>query len=195
MRNRKGFPRFHFRWQNRYLSASQSELSSQQLWVSTIQAAGVLYFGFWRPARAKSHLERGISWIRFSYILGAAVSAMGHVYVLYKLATSDSPLSTIRRLYVPSILTEFPPDLTLVDGPRLFLQFDLIIIALSSLSWAYILVSRLSFNKTTMNTALLAELLVGFLLLGAGATVSLALLWREDELKRHRDNQTKKEKS
>lgn len=163
-------------------------------WVSAIQTAGVLYFGIWRPSRANSSLGKGISWVRFSYILGTAVSATGHIYVLYKLATSEDSLSAVRRLYVPNILTGFTPDLKLVDGPWLFLQFDLIIIALSSLSWAYILVSRLYFGKTVANVFLLAEFLVGFLLLGAGATVSLALLWREDELQRYRERQAEKQK-
>lgn len=131
-------------------------------------------------------------------MLAALSSTIGHVYTFSKVLSGGKGHEfNFVRLYVPKTITGIREGNILVDGPWEFLQWDLIIIALSSLSWAYILLVWLierpgngSKGKAAgiggrLGLALL--FLVGFVVIGAGGTVSLALWWREGELKRRRE--------
>ena len=77
-------------------------------------------------------------------------------------------------------------DYRLVSGPWLFLQYDLIIIALSSLSWAYVLVKDLVHDIPLATIAIPLILAAFGLVLGPGTTVSLTLFWREGVLQQER---------
>jgi hypothetical protein len=134
--------------------------------------------------------ENTSTWIRFSYLVAALSSTTGHIYAVGKIATSSDPKMSLIATYVPKTFTGSSDGLTLVDGPWLFLQYDLIIIALSSLSWAYILVSDLSSSRNRWELPRICLFVLGFVVLGAGGTVSFALLWREGELQRRRDVET-----
>ena len=97
--------------------------------------------------------------------------------------SSSDPALNFARLYLPSI-SQGPAgvDVATARGSWLFLQFDLIIIALSSLSWAYFLTSGLIANNKSSHVALLMVFALGGVVIGPGATVSLALFWRESVL-------------
>lgn len=155
------------------------------LWVSLVQAGSIFFIKRLNSKTEKVSEDASSSWIRFSYLFAALSSATGHVYVAFRIATSNDSGMSLLRMYVPKTFTGIRDELKLVDGPWLFLQYDLIIISLSSLSWAYILVSRLSADKKPL-VPLSLIFLLGFIGIGAGATVSLALYWREFELQQRR---------
>lgn len=90
-------------------------------------------------------------------------------------------------MYVPFVRTGGAGDAEkLLRGPWLFLQFDLIIIALASLSWVYLLLCDLVGGQKLSGSRLVLALLTSLVLLGPGATVSLALFWREGLLEQLR---------
>ena len=153
------------------------------LWVSIFQQAIVAVLA----RRAKPEERKGQRCVQISYLLAAASSAIGHLYVISYMSTSADSLQRLVRMYVP-FLWSGPSQTTdiLVHGPWLFLQYDLIIISLSSLSWGYSLLRRVRFDGAPTRSSLLAALLFGTLTIGPGATVSLALLWREMQLRRLR---------
>lgn len=154
------------------------------LWVSMIQQLVVALL----CRHAKSDERKSYRWARFSFLLAAASSAIGHLYVKTVILTSTDWIHRFTRMYVP-FLSKGPSETTdiLVHGPWLFLQYDLIIISLSSLSWGYSLVRRLRPNGAPTRLTLVAYLLLGTLTIGPGATVSLLLFWRERQLQRLRD--------
>ena len=137
------------------------------------------------PRHAKNDERKPYRRVRVCFLLAAASSAFGHLYVKTVILTSGNCVHRVIRMYVPSLSTG-PPNTTniLVRGSWLFLQYDLIIISLSSLSWAYLLIRRLGYDKAPSRFSLVAYLLLGTLTIGPGATVSLALLWREEHLQR-----------
>lgn len=87
---------------------------------------------------------------------------------------------------MPKDLSGIREGTTLVDGPWLFLQYDLIIIALSSISWAFLLVRQLLGPREMSTVRLALVFLLGHVVIGPGATVSLALYWREVKLEQNR---------
>lgn len=94
-------------------------------------------------------------------------------------------------MYVPFVRTGGAGDADkLFSGPWLFLQFDLIIIALASLSWVYLLLADLVDDQKLSRSMLVLALLTSLIVLGAGATVSVALFRREGLLEQLR-KQTK----
>lgn len=171
--------------------ARRSPLSQQQilamwqpdpLWVSLIQQ--LLVAVLWRTT---TDSKRSYCWVRSSYLLAAASSALGHLYVMAMIFRSVGTNLDFTRMYVPFLWAgpSQTPDI-LVRGPWLFLQYDFIIISLSSLSWAYLLVRRFLSGGTLSALSLGLILGSGALTVGPGATVSLALFWREGELYRVR---------
>ena len=151
------------------------------LWVSIIQRLLVATL----CRRATTDTQRSYRWVRSSYLIAAASSALGHVYVMVHIFTSIGPKLDFVQMYVPFLWAGLSqtPDI-LVSGPWLFLQYDLMIISLSSLSWAYLLVGRLLPGGMLSMLRLVAILGSGALMVGPGAAVSLALFWREGELHR-----------
>lgn len=123
---------------------------------------------------------RAHHWICASYLLAATSSALGHLYVMSKIATSENHAVDIVRMYVPFLFTG--PSGTsdiLVRGPWLFLQYDFIIISLSSLSWAFLVLGPI-YPKWHISAVTLAlAMLISSVIIGPGGTVSIALLIRE----------------
>ncbi|KAI0114569.1 hypothetical protein F4776DRAFT_638043 [Hypoxylon sp. NC0597] len=148
------------------------------IWVSLIQT------GIIAATRSTVSRDNGTSiaqkWTGISYLLAALSSALGHLYTMGSVLTKPNPIATLTRMYVPFPFSG-PAGATDIFtlGPWLFLQYDLIIISLSSLSWAYIMLARASNGKGLSHGSLALIMLVGSLTIGPGATVSLALLARE----------------
>ena len=168
------------------------------LWVSwIIQLALLWYEGVKRPTPSRSSPWNScISSRRVcgAYLLAGIVSTSGHLYT--KITAVLDPQLRLWEMYVPggwsgpSSRVSGTEDI-LIRGPWLFLQWDLIIISVSSLSWVFVLLER-AFREDkkrsprlwTMQVGLL--LLVGSVVVGPGATVSFALIAREAELERSR---------
>ncbi|KXJ87199.1 hypothetical protein Micbo1qcDRAFT_124939 [Microdochium bolleyi] len=173
-------------WLPRASQAHQMVLAFWQpdpVWVSITQAVFTALFAHILIARGRSEASR---WIRASYALAAVSSATGHSYATYKALWSGEPGVSWWRMYVPKDLTGIREGTTLVDGPWLFLQYDLIIIALSSISWAFLLVKQLLGAREVSTVRLALVFLLGHVIIGPGATVSLALYWRERKLEQNR---------
>ncbi|KAK1621869.1 hypothetical protein BDP81DRAFT_466467 [Colletotrichum phormii] len=159
------------------LAAWQPDL----VWVSVLQMAGSKIVSYWWPPRrttdAKSAVRR---WVLAAYLLSAAVSASGHLYTLVCVMSREEESTNLWRMYVPLPGFLHGPDgpaaNVLKRGPWLFLQYDLIIISLSSLLWAY---SILSAHKSTSEPPKILALLFGAFAVGPGATVSFILYTRE----------------
>lgn len=154
------------------------------LWVSGIQSLIIII------ARKLEHSKYQGShrWVRRALLLAAFSSAIGHTYVMGFCIGSTEPSLSFSRMYVPLVF-DSPKEKEdiLLRGPWLFLQFDLIIITLSSLSWIHALLSRLVPGETVLRPNLILALTVGALTIGPGATVSLGLAWREEKLQRLRE--------
>ncbi|KAI1308309.1 hypothetical protein F5Y03DRAFT_350653 [Xylaria venustula] len=123
-------------------------------------------------------------WIRASYLLAAASSAIGRVYTAARIYTSTEEGTNLVRMRVPH-----PPagpsggiPNALARGTFLYLQFDIPIFELSSLAWAFLLLTRMPNRPRESNLTLASAMLIGYLTIGAGATVSLALYVREGRL-------------
>ncbi|KAF2811309.1 uncharacterized protein BDZ99DRAFT_497109 [Mytilinidion resinicola] len=175
-------------WVDRSHCLHQNILAAWQLdpvWVSTIQVAGVSLFKI-TAASSRNVEDDTLRHVRISYVLAGLSSTAGHLYAIGRMFSDTNPLLSFSRVYVPRLFAG-PEGSTekLMNGPWLFLQYDLIIIALSSLSWAYVLIFSLM-EEGFGRKALPLVFLLGGLLLGPGGTVSAALFWREGELHRRR---------
>ena len=176
-------------WIHRSALSHQNILAAWQpdpVWVSLIQASAVAIFSRYSFGPDRDG-KRAAWWTRASFLIAAVSSAAGHLYVLSTIMLTRDPMVGFKRMYVP-ISSNGPGELNkkLASGPWLFLQYDLIIIALSSLSWAYLLVDRLLANNFSLRKVLWLGFFFGGLVLGPGATVSLALFWREGKLEQRR---------
>lgn len=164
------------------------------LWVAGLQAllSALAAASARRPGRGGATRRRRTHasfWARSSYLLAAATSALAHLYVAGRLlARRDGPAVSFVRMYVPFLRTG-PAGVghaVLIYGPWLFLQYDFVIIALSSLSWAYCLLTAGAAPVVQSKPRAFTLLLVGAVTLGPGATVSLALCYREGMLAEYR---------
>lgn len=182
---------------NRDPSLHQSILFAWQpdpVWVSVILIS--LSWAITRlgsPRDGPDNRRQAHRWINASYLLAFVSSSSGHFYVLYRILTASDPKTVnFVRMYVPFVTSGPSGTETniLVRGPWLFLQYDLIIISLSSLSWAVLLLvslgpkiglaadARGGWQRVTLALSMLAMSLT----FGPGAVVSLALLAREQIL-------------
>lgn len=170
-------------WYPRTDSLHQTILAVWQLdpiYVSAIQALVTWVAASRMQSIGPGETSRRVS---FAYLFAAIVSAIGHISAVTLLVLSDDPRATITSAYLP-----FPcagpigANLQLASGSWLFLQFDLIIISLSCLSWAYLLTASLLPKGDRRRATIPLIFAFGWMLLGTGATVSLALLWREKQL-------------
>ena len=151
------------------------------LWVSLIQQLIVAVLSRY----AHYDGRKSYRWVQNSFLLSAFFSAIGHLYVNIAMLTSGDCIHRFTRMYLP-FSSKGSPSTTniLIRGPWLFLQFDFIIISLSSLSWVCMLLCRLPLGEGPTRSTLVTYLLLGTVTIGPGATVSLALLWREGKLQR-----------
>ncbi|XXH00492.1 hypothetical protein Hte_006838 [Hypoxylon texense] len=160
------------------------------VWVSWILLASTKILATLfsdRKPRSKASRDaegrKASHWICASYVLAASSSAMGHLYVMGRIITGRSQAVDVVRMYVPFLSTG-PPGTSdiLVRGPWLFLQYDFIIISLSSLSWAFLLLGPIYQKRQLSATALALAMITSSVVIGPGATVSIALLLRERHL-------------
>ncbi|KAK2057596.1 hypothetical protein LY76DRAFT_617067 [Colletotrichum caudatum] len=155
------------------------------VWVSVLQMVGSKTASYlWPCRRTTADDERAVRrWILASYLLSAAVSASGHLYALGRVLSSENESTSIWRMYVPFPGLLHGPDGLAADvlkrGPWLFLQYDLVIISLSSLVWAYSISSAHNNNNNTFRPARVLAILLGAVAVGPGATVSLVLCTRQ----------------
>lgn len=176
-------------WVERSTIAHQNILAVWQLhplWVSIIQFTLMSViskaFGSGRRNHAPSY-----HWIRASYLAAAIFSAAGHIYALAFATLSSDPGLSVAGLCVPFVRTAFGSERDpLLNGPWLFLQFDLIIIAVASLSWVYLLLEDLVDVQRITRGMLMLALSICSVIVGAGATVTIALFWREGLLEQLR---------
>ena len=106
------------------------------------------------------------------WIVFALCSTVTHVYVISKaLWAADLRLWV---MYVPNGFAGTPgTDDILVRGPWLFLQYDLIIMAISSLSWAFALLCHAFKGESSFSPGKVGLMMtVGALTIGPGGTVS-----------------------
>ena len=75
-------------------------------------------------------------WLHVSYLLAAVWSALGQLYVVSRIISSHSEAVDFIHMYVPFSLTipKGTDTKIFAQGPWLFLQYDFLIISLSSLS-------------------------------------------------------------
>ena len=178
--------------QVRSAKAHQTILAAWQLdplWVSWI-LMGTVHAGAWFLGRSTGTADdrrKAYWWVRASYLLAAISSILGHLYVVGRIIRSDSEAVNFMRMYMPFPVTGPAGTKTniFVRGPWLFLQYDLIIITLSSLSWAFLLLGQTSLGQRVSRWILGLIILAGSLTIGPGATVSLALFVREGQLPEH----------
>ncbi|RYP90069.1 hypothetical protein DL770_003808 [Monosporascus sp. CRB-9-2] len=156
------------------------------IWVAWIQM-GLQNMTWWLRGQTGPDVRKpthnSFLWIRGSYLLAAVSSAVGHLYSVGRVLTSNDPSTNFVRMYVPFPFTG-PAGVSdiLIRGPWLFLQYDLIIIGLSSMSWAFILLARTPARQRPSKLTLVLLMLAGYVTIGPGATVSLALYAREKRL-------------
>lgn len=177
-------------WMTRSPRAHQFILAAWQLdpvWVSVFHAGLTMLFSL--LPRSEGDTRAAVWWTRLSFLVAAATCAIGHLYVLGRILISENERLSFTRMYVPRLLTG-PADSTsqLARGPWLFLQYDFIIYSLASLSWVFILLSRMKPRVSWIDRLNLSLLMfLGAVSLGPGTVVSLALWWREGEMSQSRD--------
>jgi hypothetical protein len=139
--------------------------------------------------------SRASQWVQGSYLIAAAVSIVGHLYVFSRVFTAaDHDLVSITRMYSPfpfagpAVVTE-----VLVRGPWLFLQWDNIIISLASSLWALVLLKQSASIRETSTGAVILAFVLGSVALGSGAAVALALYRREGHLPQKVEGEIKHE--
>ncbi|KAI1879705.1 hypothetical protein JX265_002659 [Neoarthrinium moseri] len=122
-------------------------------------------------------------WVQGSYLAATAVSVIGRLYVLIRVFTAENSDSVnLLRMYVPHPFSG-PVGTTevLAGGPWLFLQWDSIIISLASSFWALVLLEKDGVVRESI--AIVAVVLAaGSVVLGPGATATMALYLRESQL-------------
>jgi hypothetical protein len=154
------------------------------VWVALIVAVGTaISHRFFDRNREERRWPVSPNSVRLCYTLAILCSATGHLYGLHRMWAENFNSRSINfaRMYIPRPLAGGPRGVEdiLVRGPWLFLQFDLIIIALSSLSWAFILLrSRIETNFSFIGLA--TFMFIGSVVFGPGAVVSFCLLVREE---------------
>jgi hypothetical protein len=153
------------------------------IWVSLTY---VLVTRLWPSASKKKRdmARESHRWIKGTYALVAICSSAGHLFTTINVLGSDDHLSRkLSRMYVPALF-DGPADASniLMRGPWLFLQYDLIIMSLSSLSWVFVLSVSMSEFTLFQQMRLWVFFLIGVLVIGPGAVVSLVLSAREQIL-------------
>ncbi|KAI1270609.1 hypothetical protein F5Y18DRAFT_17934 [Xylariaceae sp. FL1019] len=152
------------------------------LWVMLTQA--ILTEAFRWSHNSSSDVQQASksarNWTRSAYVAAAVSSTIGHLYTVARIYSSSNENTNILRMRIPSSWngpTGGVPDM-LARGTFLYLQMDIIIFDVASLVWAFALLSRLP-NMRMSSITLALAMLAGWAVLGAGGTVSLALLVRE----------------
>lgn len=157
------------------------------LWVILTQTLLVKLFRLLRSTVGSTRVgsQKAIHrWTQASYLLAAASSAIGRLYTAARVYTNNDEGANLVRMRVP-----FPPEgptdafpNAVGRGTFLYLQFDVPIFELASVVWTFVLLTRMPNRPRMSNLKLASAMLIGYLTIGAGATVSLALYAREELL-------------
>lgn len=119
-------------------------------------------------------------WVKATLLLVVGTSGITHLYVAQKTLGSSNDAVHLVRMYLPFPFTgPSGAEHILARGPWLFLQYDFLLIALSSLSWAFLQLRDLPSTRRFSSGTLGVLLFIGGFAIGPGATVSIALLVRE----------------
>ncbi|KAI0206713.1 hypothetical protein F4808DRAFT_405002 [Astrocystis sublimbata] len=157
------------------------------LWVTLTQTLLATLFRWLRSSEGSHFIhdpKTAHMWTRASYLLAATTSTIGRVYTTARVYASTEEGTNLARMRIPYLMdgpTGGIPD-TLARGTFLYLQFDIPIFELASMVWAYVLLCKVPsspYQSTQSALKLALTMLVGYLTIGAGATVSLALYVRE----------------
>ncbi|KAI0451164.1 hypothetical protein F5B21DRAFT_487903 [Xylaria acuta] len=154
------------------------------LWVTLTQVCLVNCFRWLRSSGGGGLVrtpKAAHRWTRASYLLAAASSAIGRLYTVARVYISTEEGTNLARMRIPYPVagpTGGLPD-ALARGTFLYLQFDIPIFELASLVWAFVLVMRTPNRSRPSALRLAVAMFIGYLTVGAGATVSLALYVRE----------------
>ncbi|KAI0189162.1 hypothetical protein EV127DRAFT_433031 [Xylaria flabelliformis] len=154
------------------------------LWVILTQTVLATVFRWLRSTESGDVVrapKAAFRWTRASYLLAAASPAIGHLYTAARMYTSTEEGTNLARMRIPYSLqgpTGGRPD-AVARGPFLYLQFDIPIFELASLVWTFVLLSKMPKQSRPSTLKLATMMLIGYLTIGAGATVSLALYYRE----------------
>ncbi|KAI1153715.1 hypothetical protein F4825DRAFT_242774 [Nemania diffusa] len=160
------------------------------IWVCGIQMAISWISRVVRSPSYKEDLQadrRAYDWIRNAYFFASMVSGFGHLYTVWRCLTDNTDEINFTRMYVPWPFKSLSggDENVLIYGTWLFLQYDFLIISLSSLSWAYFLLrANTSLGRAMSATTLATVLFLAAVMVGPGTTVSLALWYREMELRK-----------
>ena len=113
--------------------------------------------------------------VRQALFIAGSFSALCHLTILVHILFGWQTFSSI---YVPGSSSAVASAGTskILEGSRLFLQYDYLGITLSTLLWVYYLVVGLS---DVSRTYLVSIMLIGNILIGPGAVTSAVLWWRE----------------
>lgn len=116
-----------------------------------------------------------------TYLTSALFTSLSHVYVLTTALTTTQPQASFTRIYLPRSARVAPAAKdTIFQGALLFLQYDWVLINVSSGLWLYTILRPHLFLTSGLRRAVaFLGTLAGFVLLGPGAVVSLGLWWRE----------------
>ncbi|KAI0892642.1 hypothetical protein F4806DRAFT_505373 [Annulohypoxylon nitens] len=162
------------------------------VWVSCVQiilskAYAMIGQSSRNPGTTKSdNGQSGYFWTSTAYLTAAIMSGVGHLYTVWKIATNGDSGGVFGNMYVPWPLGALSGGQDVfVFSPWLFLQYDYVIISLSSLSWVYYLLQIAPQHRKPSPQALALVLLLGSVTFGPGTTVSLALWYREAKLLAH----------
>ncbi|KAK3291019.1 uncharacterized protein B0H64DRAFT_411154 [Chaetomium fimeti] len=155
-------------------------------WVSGITIAATKASAWLSGLSSSTRRNKAAAtwWVKAVHLQTAAVSAAAHLYVMYRVFFPTNPeVLNLTRMYLP-LPPNGPIGVTdnITSGSWLFLQFDHIFISLSSLSWALLLLEKTPLAARFGRGGLVLLLLVSALLIGPGATVSMALYFREGHL-------------
>ncbi|TAQ89188.1 hypothetical protein B7494_g2487 [Chlorociboria aeruginascens] len=154
-------------WVDRSPKTHQNILAFWQLdpiWVSIIQCLVVILFSGLISTNSQKRTSR---WVQTTYVFAAISSATGHLYATGAMLMSKDPDMGFGRVYIPHLFSGVAGvESRLINGTWLFLQYDHILIAVSILSWAYLLVAQLKLDKPGLDANLLIMFLAGALSLG-----------------------------
>ncbi|KAI1332740.1 hypothetical protein F5Y16DRAFT_418677 [Xylariaceae sp. FL0255] len=187
--------------ESRSVEAHQTLLAVFQanpIYVALIQASLVYVFEMvYSRTRAGPGLpsRAAYQWIRGTYVIAAFCSTTAHVYTWLRVLASTEESVTLMQMRVPFYAGGIHDGLShvLARGTLVYLQFDVLIFDLVSLAWAFTILSRLP-NCPISKKTLLWLLFIGWVVIGAGGTVSLALYMREgllpEQVKDGRQNPT-----
>ncbi|OQV04581.1 hypothetical protein CLAIMM_09441 [Cladophialophora immunda] len=137
-------------------------------------------------ARAKQEKASGhddIGYLNTVYMVSFAVAALSHVAVMSTCLLSSNPQHSFQHMFLPPSADGV--HASLVQGIHGIFQADYWIIFAASVAWAYLAIwdlKRAGLKRDVGLGAALAAMVLGCVVLGPAATVTLVWWWREGVL-------------